>query len=142
YHEIVGRGGGAPPPGRRSEDDVLLLYTGGTTGLPKGVMWRQGDLWANLMGNSEALGFAPFDDLASFRAALSHPGMTQLLCCPLMHGTAMLAALITVFTGGQVVLLEGRHFDAAEAWRAVDDAGVNWMVIVGEPFARPLLPEL
>ncbi len=126
-----------------SPDDLIFLYTGGTTGMPKGVMWRNDDLFARLNNGS----FRKFDDngdVTSLIATIAQegPGYATLPACPLMHGTGLFTAINTLAGGGRVVLLEGRHFDAVEMARTIDDHEVNVVVIVGDPFARPLVRAL
>ncbi|HXY28251.1 MAG TPA: AMP-binding protein [Acidimicrobiales bacterium] len=130
-------------PWGRSGDDLYMLYTGGTTGMPKGVMWRQDDLFAKLIPS----GVRRYDEhggLASVRAAIeANPGGATLLpACPLMHGTGAFTANTTLAEGGRVVLLESRHYDPAELLDTVEREKVNGLVIVGDPFSRPLLAEL
>jgi len=130
-------------PWGRSPDDLVLLYTGGTTGMPKGVMWRQDDLFAR---TNEA-GFRRYDEskgLAGIAAtiAANGPGMTLLPACPLMHGTGGFTAMECLSEGGRVVLLEGRHFDAVELFDTIEREQTNGIVIVGDPFARPMLSAL
>ncbi len=145
YEEVVR--GGRPDPVRgawgRSGDDLLLLYTGGTTGMPKGVMWRQDDLFNVLGGGGNpVLGQAPATDLDDYASRITGPGFVTLPACPLMHGTGQFVAFVTLNGGGCIVTLEGRSFDAAELWRAVERHRVNGMAIVGDAFARPMLAEL
>src|SRR3954468_7777281 len=97
-HEDVGARGGAEPvqgPWGRSGDDLLLLYTGGTTGMPKGVMWRQDDLF-NVLGAAAnpLVGAAPATTLDELVNRTTAPGLSMLPACPLMHGTGQFAALI------------------------------------------------
>ena len=130
-------------PWGRSGDDLVILYTGGTTGMPKGVMWRQDDLFAR----ANAAGFRRYDEargLSGIAATLeaNGPGMSVLPACPLMHGTGGFIAMECLSEGGKVVLLEERHFDPAELFDTVDREQVNGIVIVGDPFARPLLAAL
>jgi fatty-acyl-CoA synthase len=126
----------------RSPDDLLLLYTGGTTGMPKGVMWRQADLYERLGGGG--LGPSPADPEALRAFVRDHPlPLRTLIAPPLMHGTGQFMALIAWLTGGAVLLLpDPRHFDAAALWTAVERARANAISIVGDSFARPMLREL
>ena len=130
-------------PWGRQPDDLIMLYTGGTTGMPKGVMWRQDDLFAR---TNEA-GFRRYDEskgvagiVATLRA--NGPGMALLPACPLMHATGGFTAMECLGEGGRVVLLEGRHFDPVELFETVEREQVNGIVIVGDPFARPMLATL
>ena len=127
----------------RGGDDLIMLYTGGTTGMPKGVMWRQDDLFARL--NSS--GFRRYDEeagLAGIRRQLADggPGHSLLPACPLMHGTGGFTAWECLSEAGRVVLLEGRRYDPVELLDTVERAKVNGLVIVGDPFARPMLGAL
>jgi fatty-acyl-CoA synthase len=132
-------------PWGRSGDDLLLLYTGGTTGMPKGVMWRQDDLFNVLgAGGNATLGIPPadsIDDLVS-RLDPGMPGMVLLSACPLMHGTGQFSSLIAMNMGGCVVTLPSRHFDVAELLREVERNKVNSIIIVGQAFAGPILETL
>jgi 3-oxocholest-4-en-26-oate---CoA ligase len=120
YEEAVGTTGEAQDgahervraPWGRGPDDLYMLYTGGTTGMPKGVMWRQDDLFARL--NSAGFRRYPEDGGADdVRAELSRsgPGMTLLPACPLMHGTGGFTAIECLSEGGRVVTLDSRQFD-------------------------------
>ncbi|HEX6476652.1 MAG TPA: acyl-CoA synthetase [Acidimicrobiales bacterium] len=145
YEEVVRAGRSDPVrgPWGRSGDDLLLLYTGGTTGLPKGVMWRQDDLFRVLGGGGNpVLGEPPAADLDDFSSRITRPGFVTMPACPLMHGTGQFIAFVTLNGGGCIVTLEGRSFDAAELWRAVERQRVNGIAIVGDAFARPMLAEL
>jgi len=130
-------------PWGRSGDDLIMLYTGGTTGMPKGVMWRQDDLFARL----NASGFRRYPDnggVDSVRASLlaAGPGMSLMPACPLMHGTGGFTACECLSEGGRVVLLEGRKLDPVELLDTVVREEVNGLVIVGDPFGRPILATL
>jgi fatty-acyl-CoA synthase len=130
-------------PWGRSGDDLLMLYTGGTTGMPKGVMWRQDDLFARLIDS--ATRHYPLDGgLDAVRQALTdNPGgVTLMPACPLMHGTGNFTANTVLAEGGRVCLLESRKFDAVELLTTVEREKVNGLVIVGDPFSRPLLSAL
>ena len=127
-------------PWPRSGDDLWLLYTGGTTGMPKGVMWRLDDLWQisndgrldpfDLSGGVEGLK-PQFDELLMRRISLP--------ACPLMHGTGFLTALGGMLNGGCVVTLANRRFDAVATLEAITAEGINAMAIVGDAFARPMV---
>ncbi|MDA8357662.1 MAG: AMP-binding protein [Actinomycetota bacterium] len=129
-------------PWGRSGDDLFMLYTGGTTGMPKGVMWRQDDLFARL--NASGFRRYPDESIAGVRSVLTQlgPGMSLLPACPLMHGTGGFTAFECLSEGGRVVLLESRRYDPEELLDTISREGVNGLVIVGDPFARPLLAAL
>jgi 3-oxocholest-4-en-26-oate---CoA ligase len=141
--------GGADGSGRvrapwgRSPDDLMMLYTGGTTGLPKGVMWRQDDLFARL--NTSGFRRYPEDGGPDdVRESMNRggPGMTLLPACPLMHGTGGFTALECLSEGGRVVTLSSRQFDPVELLDTVQNEKVNSLVIVGDAFGKPILATL
>ncbi|MGO9344520.1 MAG: acyl-CoA synthetase [Acidimicrobiales bacterium] len=127
----------------RSADDLYCVYTGGTTGMPKGVLWRHEDIFFAGMGGGDPLSLGNFigspEELAT---RVMHPGLTALPCSPFMHASAHWLAFTMLFGGGRIVTLSGGRFDPAEAWRLVGTEGVNIIVIVGDAMARPLLEEL
>ena len=136
-------GGRVRAPWGRDGDDLYMLYTGGTTGMPKGVMWRQDDLFTLLLSGSSRR-YDPEGGLEGIREILSdNPGgITLLPACPLMHGTGAFTANTVLADGGRVVLLESRRYDPAEMLDTIEREKVNGLVIVGDPFTRPLLAEL
>jgi len=124
------------PP--RSSDDVYIIYTGGTTGYPKGVMWRHEDIWRTLGGGIDFITGEPLpDEWAQSRKGLENGEFVKLCAAPLIHGNAQVAALAGLFTGETIVLLPA--FDAREIWRAIQKHQVNVLVIIGDAMARPLI---
>jgi len=129
------------PPWGRSPDDLYILYTGGTTGMPKGVMWRQDDI----VGSLDAPSKQPLPALPgweAFDARISKPGPRNLPAAPLMHGTGAFNAMWNLVLAGSVVTLEGRHFDAVEMLDTIERLRVNSTSIVGDAFAKPVLRAL
>ena len=131
------------PPWPREGDDLFLLYTGGTTGMPKGVMWRQDDLFSILNGSSLVRHptDAGLDGIRGNLEALG-TGAIGLPACPLMHGTGALTALSVMNGGGCVVTLESRSLDTVELLDAITTEKVQHLAIVGDAFAKPLLATL
>ena len=132
----------------RSGDDLWFLYTGGTTGSPKGVMWRNEDLYGTLGGNCYPL-FGEHlpersGDAGALAARVVATGAAPILIpgSPLMHGTGVMTSIQTLFLGGSVVTLEGRHFDPDELWQTVQRERATQLAIVGDAFAKPMLRAL
>ena len=146
YDEVAESGAGRPLAIRRSPDDLLLIYTGGTTGMPKGVMWRAEDLWGALGAGRNApanRGTVPASIDEHVRNVVAGgPIMRQVVACPLMHGTGLLTAINTLASGGCIITLSRPNFDAEELWTAVCENRANSAVIVGDAFARPMLKAL
>ena len=125
--------------GERSADDIYMLYTGGTTGYPKGVIWRHEDIWRTLGGGIDfATGERMPDEWEqSKRAAASPAGLVRLTAAPLIHGNAQWAALAALFAGDTVVFVP--QFNPHDIWRAVQRRKVNVLIIIGDAMARPLI---
>ena len=129
------------PDWGRTGDDLNMLYTGGTTGMPKGVMWRQDDLAVVLtstLGNPLPDDGTP-DDRRPMYAA---PGRLFLPACPQMHGTGNFPGLSALTDGGGIVTLTQRTFDAVELLDTIEREGVNVMSMVGDAFGKPILRAL
>ena len=147
YESVVAGGADSPPTMAtpRSAEDVVMTYTGGTTGMPKGVLWQHGDLFAAMgRGGNAVLGIVAPESASALGAAAAArpPGPIVMLACPLMHATALGNAYAILSLGGTLVLLPGERFDAAGLWDEVDRLGVEWVTMVGDAFARPMLAEL
>jgi fatty-acyl-CoA synthase len=148
YEDVIAQHEPAPRV-EKSGDDLYILYTGGTTGMPKGVMWRNDDLFQSLVPTVFGLvgGTLPEDGAAgvpAVAAAAAAAGRTpvHLPASPLMHGTGFMSSLQALTLGGAVVTLEERTFDPDELWRAVQRDRVTQMAIVGDAFGRPMLRAL
>ncbi len=128
-------------PWGRSPDDLYMLYTGGTTGMPKGVMWRQDDVIGSLDAASRMpLPSEPGWDALDARVV--KPGPRNLPAAPLMHGTGAFNAMWNLCLAGSVATMESRHFDPVELLDTIQRQRVNSMSIVGDAFAKPLLRAL
>jgi fatty-acyl-CoA synthase len=139
YDDLVAEGDGSPLGIERSGDDLLFIYTGGTTGMPKGVMWTHHDLREVGLAAQRRLGPVPetLEELVAATRLLPPPRL--LPAPPLMHGTGLLTAMGAHVAGGCVITLQHASFDAAEMLAAIDRHKPQALVIVGDAFARPLL---
>ena len=144
YETLANGGNGAPLGIERSGDDMLFLYTGGTTGMPKGVMWRHDDLWRGTgAGGNPRIGVPPSPDLATYIERLrAEPPPVNLPLPPMMHGTGLLSSVSAMTHGGTCVTLPARSFDPDEALAAIERHRVTAATIVGDAFARPLVEAL
>lgn len=129
------------PDARWSSDDLYMLYTGGTTGMPKGVLWRQSDIYFAALGGS----LPGIGEHQSIEAVLSmcHRGTRTLPAAPFMHGAAHWAAFNTMNNGGTVVVQsDTKVLDADDIWSSVEREKAEALLIVGDAFAVPLLDQL
>ncbi|GAA5144410.1 acyl-CoA synthetase [Pseudonocardia eucalypti] len=134
-----------PPsvPAEPSPDDVYALYTGGTTGMPKCVLWRQADVAVTGVGLVNRRAGREWDSVAEVVGAIGPRAGRMLPCAPLMHGAAQWGALLALCTGNTVVFPDQVHrFDPAGVWDAVARERVTQMSIVGDAFGRALVDEL
>jgi len=144
YEQALATAASELPPLQHSADDLYILYTGGTTGMPKGVLWRSADIYMAAMGGRKLLvgpELASLQEVADY--AKSGPGIRALVGPPLMHGAAQWGAFIN-FGMGNVVHFpdEVRRFDARDVLEVIEREGINTLTIVGDAFAVPLLDEL
>ncbi|PRX51234.1 acyl-CoA synthetase (AMP-forming)/AMP-acid ligase II [Prauserella shujinwangii] len=124
--------------GERSADDVYILYTGGTTGYPKGVLWRHEDVWRVLGGGINFVtGEYVADEWQLANEGKESGGLVRLPAAPLIHGAAQWAAFGALFGGSTVVFVP--QFDPHAIWQAVQDNKVQVLTIVGDAMARPLV---
>lgn len=135
---------GAPtrPDVTRSPDDLYVLYTGGTTGMPKGVMWRQEDVFYALGGGVDAYTGQEVEGEYSLaeKAQASAAPLISLCIPPLMHGAAQWGTMRFLFEGNTVVLIP--RFGADEVWDTIERRGVQTITITGDAMGRPLIEAL
>lgn len=129
------------PELERSPDDIYILYTGGTTGLPKGVMWRQEDVFFALGGGIDALSRTRVtDDHELARRAEANGPLTFLVIPPLMHGAAQWGTLGQMLAGNTIVVMS--DFSGENVWDHIDRLGCNSVLITGDAMGRPMIETL
>jgi acyl-CoA synthetase (AMP-forming)/AMP-acid ligase II len=143
YEQLLTESSGDKPDAAWSPDDLYILYTGGTTGMPKGVLWRQHDIFIGAMGGRPFGQKDAFPSLDAIVEASTNGGVAMMSAAPLMHGAAQWA-VFTAFTGGNTVVMpdETVRMDPADVWRTVERHKVMTLQIVGDAMGRPLIDEL
>jgi len=147
YEDVIA-GHDPAPRIRRDPSDVYMLYTGGTTGMPKGVMYETGGMLQAFIGLIYPLLGLPIpsvEEIPGIVAKLAREGrsVSSIPACPLMHGTgAWLGAMLPQVAGAQVTLLESRSFDPLEMLEKVEAERATQVVIVGDAFGRPIVNAL
>ncbi len=141
YEAVIAQSSGERDFGERSPDDLYMLYTGGTTGMPKGVMWRQEDVWRVLGGGVNFItGEYVQDEWELAKVGAGSPPMVRFPIPPMIHGGAQWATLQSLFGGGKTVMIP--EFSGHGVWRAVDQHKINLIFITGDAMARPMLDAL
>jgi acyl-CoA synthetase (AMP-forming)/AMP-acid ligase II len=124
----------------RSGDDIYILYTGGTTGMPKGVVWRHQDVFYALGGGTDPMTNTRIEDPSTMAAMGAGGTLTHLPVAPLMHGATQWAVMGRSFVGSKIVLMA--KFDPHEVWDLVEKEGVNSLMITGDAMGKPLVESL
>ncbi len=141
YEKIMASSSPEPPPLPHSPDDLYVLYTGGTTGMPKGVLWRQHDIFMTSFGGRNLMTGEPFGSVDEIVAgATAGPGTKLLILPPLIHGAAQWSVMTALTTGQSVVFPSVvDHLDAEDVVRTIERERATVVTVVGDAMARPLV---
>jgi acyl-CoA synthetase (AMP-forming)/AMP-acid ligase II len=144
YETIIASSSPTPPPVRHSPDDLYVLYTGGTTGMPKGVLWRQHDIFMAAFGGRDLYTGAPvgsYDEIVA--RATAGVGTRLMVLPPLMHGAAQWTVMTALTTGQSLVFSSVvDRLDGDDVVKAIEREQVSVVTVVGDAMARPLAAAL
>ncbi|MFX0574019.1 acyl-CoA synthetase [Nocardia nepalensis] len=141
YETALAESSGERDFGERSADDIFMLYTGGTTGLPKGVMWRHEDWWRVLGGGINFItGEYVEDEWHQAKTGAGNPQMVRFPIPPMIHGGSQTATFHSLFDGGKAVMIP--EFTGHGVWQHIDRHKINLIFITGDAMARPMMDAL
>ncbi|NUP25481.1 MAG: acyl-CoA synthetase [Nocardia sp.] len=136
--EVVAAAPATRPEVPRTADDLFVMYTGGTTGMPKGVLWRQEDMWRVLGGGIDFYSNEPVtDEYQQSRTGAAGEPSTWMILPPLMHLAAMMPTFIALWSGNCVIFVP--RFDPGHVWRTIAAERPGVLVVTGDAMARPLI---
>ena len=143
YEDALAAADPAGPDVELSPDDLYILYTGGTTGMPKGVLWRQADIYVAAMGGRNLGTGAEWGSLEEIVEAARNGGAKVLPAPPFMHGAGHWVSF-NALTGGNTIVIQDDTvaFDPDDVLRTIGREGANMLLIVGDAFGRPLVDQL
>jgi fatty-acyl-CoA synthase len=141
YEAALAAGSPARDFPARSPDDLYVIYTGGTTGMPKGTLWRQEDIFFAALGGGN-FGGEPIARPEQIADNVKKPHATMLAVGPMMHGGGQWTTFNAFFAASTLVLYTGLRFDPVEIWRLVERERVSALSIIGDAMARPLAEAL
>lgn len=141
YEDALASVSSGPPPLQQSPDDLYVLYTGGTTGMPKGVLWRQHDIFMTSFGGRDLYTGQPVGSIDEITARVAAgPGTKLMVLPPLIHGAAQWTVMTAMTTGQSIVFPSVvDHLDPEEVVRTIERERVAVVTVVGDAIARPLV---